>query len=224
LTHPKQATTTRFRILGAAERLFAENGFAATSMRQITAAAKVNLAAVNYHFSSKESLYKEVVLRRIRPLNAERLSRLEQALDLSGDRPPLELVIDILVQPAFEIHRDPSRGGVHFVRIMARSLAEPLPFMHAVLAEEFHGTLARFGQVIRRHATHLSPEEFMWRLSFVVGAMQHTLATLHQMSALTRGLCRDDDYEGALLRFVHFAAATFMTPAVPRNAGKSRIS
>lgn len=190
-------------------------------MRQITTAAGVNLAAVNYHFSSKELLYKEVVLRRVRPLNAERLSRLEQAMTLAGDRPPLELVLDILVQPAFEIHRDHTKGGASFVRIMARSLAEPLPFMHTILADEFHSALGRFGQVIRRHATHLSPEEFMWRLSFVVGAMQHTLSSLHQMSALTRGICRDDDYEGASTRFVHFAATAFMTPAGPSSA-KSR--
>ena len=194
-------------------------------MRQITTVAGVNLAAVNYHFCSKESLYREVVLRRIRPLNAERISRLEQLFALSGDRPPLELVLETLIQPAFAVHRDPSRGGVHFVRIMARSLAEPLPFMHVVLAEEFHAALGRFGQVIRRHATHLSPDEFMWRLSFVVGAMQHTLATLHQMSTLTRGLCRDNDYDGALARFVHFAAAAFMTPMAPRdNSGKTQVS
>jgi AcrR family transcriptional regulator len=200
--------------LDAAEKLFADNGFNATSLREITTAAKVNLAAVNYHFGDKESLYREVVLRRIRPLNAERLSRLEHAVALSGDRPPLELVLDILVQPIFEIHRDPAKGGACFVRIMARSLTEPLPFMQSVLADEFHSALARFGQIIRRHATHLSPEEFMWRLSFVVGAMQHTLSTLHQMSALTRGLCRDDDYDGALAQFSNFAAGVFMTPAI----------
>lgn len=103
------------------------------------------------------------------------------------------------------------------MRIMARSLAEPLPFMHTILAEEFHSALGRFGQVIRRHATHLSPDEFMWRLSFVVGAMQHTLSTLHQMSSLTRGICRDDDYDGAAARFIHFATAAFMTPAMSRK-------
>ncbi len=186
-------------------------------MREITTAAKVNLAAVNYHFGSKELLYREVVLRRIRPLNAERLARLEQIVALSGDRPPLELVLEILIQPVFEIHRDPTKGGACFVRIMARSLTEPLPFMQTVLADEFHSALARFGQIIRRHATHLSPEEFMWRLSFVVGAMQHTLSTLHQMSALTRGLCRNDDYDGALNRFNNFAVGVFMTPALPEK-------
>ncbi|HET7536025.1 MAG TPA: TetR/AcrR family transcriptional regulator, partial [Candidatus Didemnitutus sp.] len=151
--------TTEIKILDAAEKLFANNGFNATSMRQITAAAQVNLAAINYHFDSKETLYREVVLRRIRPLNAERIARLDHALTLAGDRPPLELILDILVQPVFEIHRSPAKGGAYFVRIMARSLAEPLPFMHTILADEFHSALSRFGQVIRRHATHLSPEE-----------------------------------------------------------------
>ncbi len=111
------------------------------------------------------------------------------------------------------MHRDPARGGPHIVRIIARTLTEPLPFMNTLLREELHAVLARFAQIVRRHVPHLSPEEFLWRLSFVIGAMQHTLATLHQMSALTHGICRDNDYEGALRRFIASACVVFRQPA-----------
>ncbi len=212
--HDCRDQATHERILDAAERLFAEHGFAATSLRRITGAAAVNLAAVNYHFGDKESLYAEVLRRRLRPINAARLARLEQAVAAAGDAPPaLEEVIDILLRPVFEVHRDPARGGPHIVRIIARTLTEPLPFMSALLREELHAVLARFAQIVRRHVPHLSPEEFLWRLSFVIGAMQHTLATLHQMSALTHGICRDNDYEGALRRFIATACAVFRQPA-----------
>ena len=60
---------TKSRILDAAEKLFGLNGFEATSLRDITAEAQVNLAAVNYHFQSKDSLIDAVIARRIEPVN-----------------------------------------------------------------------------------------------------------------------------------------------------------
>lgn len=210
---------THERILDAAERLFAEHGFNATSLRQITTSATANLAAVNYHFGDKENLYTEVIRRRIRPINALRLARLEQAVLEAGEQPPpLVDVLRILMGPIFEAHRDPSRGGPHIVRLISRTLTEPLPFMRDLVASEFHAVIARFGQIVRRHVAQLSPEEFLWRLSFVVGAMQHTLGTLHQMSTLTRGICRDNDYDGALARFITSAVAVFKQPASSVNA------
>lgn len=203
------------RLLEAAERLFAEQGYHGASMRQLAATAQVNLGAANYHFGGKEALYIEVIRRRIRPINQARLERLRLAVvEAGGQPPPLPLILDIMIRPIFEAHRDPQGGGRHVVQILARSMTEPLPFMGDLLAEEFHATLARFSQVIRRHAPQLTPEEYLWRLSFVVGALQHTLGTLHQMSALTRGICRSDDYEGTLTRFVRFAVGVFTAPAV----------
>lgn len=204
----------RTRILDAAEILFAEHGFDGTSLRQLTRGAAVNLAAVSYHFGGKQALYLAVLQRRLRPINDLRRQRLAQAWSLTGNTPPpLEQIIDILLRPVFEAHRDPRLGGRPVVQILARSMTEPLPFTQGLLAEEFHATHARFSQAIRRWAPHLTPEEFMWRLSFVVGAMQHTLGTLHQMGELTRGICRSDDYEGALSRFVRFAVGVFTAPA-----------
>ena len=71
---------TRERILNAAELLFVEQGFEATSLRQITTKAAANLAAVNYHFGSKQALIREVFERRLRVLNAERLAQLDAAV------------------------------------------------------------------------------------------------------------------------------------------------
>src|SRR5438067_208004 len=81
---------TKSRILDAAERLFLEHGFEATSLRQLTAAAGVNLAAVNYHFGSKEELFQAVLTRRLDPVNQERidlLTKLEREAGLKA--PPL---------------------------------------------------------------------------------------------------------------------------------------
>jgi AcrR family transcriptional regulator len=192
-----------------AEAMFADCGFDGVSLRDLTARAKVNLAAVNYYFGSKERLYTDIVQRRIRPLNEGRLSLLGQAVASAGERPPpLEEILEILIRPALAAHGDPARGGAPIVRLQARCLSDPPnTFLHQEVTEEFQLTLGRFAQALRRHVPHLSPEEFLWRFNFVVGALQHTLANLHQMAALTRGICRSDDYEYAASRFVKCAAA-----------------
>ena len=202
------------RILTAAELLFSQSGFDGATLRQITQAANVNLAAVNYHFSDKKTLYGEVLTRRLRPINERRLAGLLEAERVAGGAPvPLAEIINLLVRPCFELGRDPAGGGSHPLRIIGRCLTEPQPFMAELLSREFHPVMARFGQAIRRHVPVLSPEDFLWRLSFVVGALHHTLATMHGMKELTRGICRSDDHEGARTRFILFAVATFTSPA-----------
>lgn len=205
---------TLLRTLNAAESLFAQHGYDGTSLRQVTNKAKVNLAAVNYHYGDKESLYAAVIRRRIQPINLGRLARLAQAEQEADGKPvPLALIIEIMARPIFELCEDPTTGGHHTVRLIGRSLAEPLSFMEEILATEFQPAMASFGQAVRRHVPTLSPEDFLWRLSFVVGAMHHTLATLHRMKELTRGICRNNDHAGALRRFIQFAVATFTAPA-----------
>ncbi len=202
------------RILIAAESLFAESGYDGTTMRQITQLAKVNLAAVNYHHGAKESLYLEIIRRRLQPINESRLKNLTEAERKAGGAPvPLDVLVDIMARPLFELYANADYGGRHAARLIGRSLVEPLPFMTKFLATEFQPVMARFGQALRRHAPTLSPEDFLWRLSFVVGAMLHALATLHRMKDLTRGICRDHDPAAARARFVQFAVEVLGSPA-----------
>jgi AcrR family transcriptional regulator len=203
------------RILGAAEKLFAEQGYDGTTLRQVTGKAGVNLAAVNYYHGDKESLYAEVVRRRLHPVNHRRLAALAEAEREAGGAPvALERLIDCLARPLFELCAS-EEGGRFGARLVGRCLVEPLPFMEKFLAEELQPVLARFAQAIRRHFPALSPEEFLWRFSFVVGAMQHSVATLHQMKALTRGICRDHDHAGAVRCFGQFASQTLAAGSGP---------
>ena len=82
-----RSTPTREAILDTAESLFAQQGHEATSMRQITGAAGVNLASVNYHFGSKESLVQAVLKRRLEVLNRERMRLLDELEAQSGGKP-----------------------------------------------------------------------------------------------------------------------------------------
>lgn len=200
-------------LLNSAEELFAKHGFNGTSLRDITGSAGINLAAAHYHLGDKETLYATVLTRRLRSINESRLARLMHAEQEAGSQlVRMEQVIDIMARPLFEMAADTTPGGQYFVRILGRSLIDPLPFMENILSVELQPVMVRFGQAVRRHVPHLTPEEYLWRFSFVVGAMHHTLATLHCMKERTRGVCRDDDPTGALQRFIPFAVATFTAP------------
>src|SRR5271170_658046 len=104
---------TKSRILDSAEKLFGLNGFEATSLRDITAEAQVNLAAVNYHFQSKDSLIDAVIARRIEPVNRRRY----EMLDAAGPNPSIEQIVEAFLAPLM-MERDPA-----MVPMMGRAMA-----------------------------------------------------------------------------------------------------
>src|SRR6185437_4699099 len=129
---------TKTRILDAAEELFTEHGFEATSLRQLTTAAGVNLAAVNYHFGSKEELFQAVLTRRLDPMNQERIELLEALEREAGARPPsCEKVLFAMLIPALRLARDEKRGGKNFLRVLGRAYADPAPFIRRFLHEQY---------------------------------------------------------------------------------------
>lgn len=214
-----QKSSTLDLLLDAAEELFAKQGYDGTSMRSITGLAGVNLAAAHYHLGDKEALYVKVFMRRLQPINESRLARLTQAEQDAGVQlVSMEHIIEIMARPLFELSADTQQGGQYFVRILGRCLVEPLPCMEAIITAELQPVMARFSQALRRHAPHLAPEEFLWRFSYVIGAIHHTLATMHCMKVRTHGLCRDHDHAAALQRFIQFAVGALTAPVKPDPA------
>lgn len=168
---------TKDRILDAAEALFMEHGFEATSLRLITQAAGVNLAAVNYHFGSKEELFEAVLTRRLDLMTQARLARLdkyEQAV--SPAALGCERILAALFIPALELARDPARGGVNFLRLLGRAYADPAPFIRQFLSVQYAPMIARFKDAFARALPHLPRRELSWRLHFIMGALSYTLA------------------------------------------------
>ena len=168
---------TKDRILDAAEGLFMEHGFEATSLRSITAAASVNLAAVNYHFGSKEELFQAVLTRRLDPMNLRRLALLDR-FESEASAAPLscERIVVALFVPALELARDPELGGKNFLRLLGRAYADPAPFIRRFLSEQYAQMIARFKAAFGRALPHLPKKELSWRLHFIMGALSYTLA------------------------------------------------
>ncbi len=204
---------TRERILDAAERLFGERGFAETSLREITARARVNLAAVHYHFGSKDGLIAEVLRRRLVPINRERLALLEAAEAEGTIR--LEAVLEALVAPPLRLLHGAARERTALLRLMGRALNEPHPAVQAVLLEELRPLARRFARALERALPALPAEERFWRMHFCVGAMAHTIGDEFRLRLISEGQCGlDEDVERTIARLVRFLAAGFRAPAV----------
>jgi len=118
------ASRTCARLLDAAEGLFAEKGFAATSIREITVAAGCNIAAVNYHFRSKEALYHEVFRRRLAELRERRIGSIELALSAAGRKATLEHVLRSFAEAFLEPFVDRA-SGARLLRIWSWELIDP---------------------------------------------------------------------------------------------------
>jgi AcrR family transcriptional regulator len=166
------SASTKERILTAAESLFAQRGFEGASLRQLTAAAGVNLAAVNYHFGSKDNLVEEVFKRRLDQLNARRLAALKQVS--AQPETTLEDVLAAFIRPALDLSHD--GGGGLFMRVLARAFAEHDDSLRKFLSDNYGHVMRQFTAEFARLLPELSKEELYWRIDLVTGALTHAMS------------------------------------------------
>jgi AcrR family transcriptional regulator len=168
---------TRDRILLAAEALFIERGFDGTSLRVVTTRAKVNLAAVNYHFGGKDGLFTAMIARRFDALNEARIALLDECRRAAQGAPPAcERVLAAMFVPALRLARDPRRGGRDFLRLLGRAYVDPSPTLRDFLAERYAPTIERFKEAFAEALPEIPRRELIWRLHFLMGALAYTLA------------------------------------------------
>lgn len=204
---------TRQRLLDAAEILFAERGFADASLRAITARAKANLAAVNYHFGSKDALIRAVFARRLEPLNAERLRRLT-ALEAGGRPVTVEAALAAFIEPSLRLRRE----GVHgerFTRLLSRMLIDGSEASRALLRDRYASVLEQFQRTLARTLPQLSAGELRWRLYFTLGVLSFTYASVPPRLPFVPHASED---EGWLLnQLIRFLAAGLRAPPLPES-------
>jgi AcrR family transcriptional regulator len=201
--------STKERILDASEQLFAEKGIKETTLRDITGALGINCAAVNYHFSSKNRLIKEVISRRLTPLNEKRLALLD-ACDTGGDDKDVVLgeVLNAWMAPTVEL----CMHHPHFMRLAGRILSEPNLELHYALTSPFDRVFMRFESALSGILPELPEEELMWRMHFIVGAMIHTWTSHTDLGRLTGGVCILSDEDTMVKRLVSFCAEGLRAP------------
>jgi AcrR family transcriptional regulator len=207
---------TKSRILDVAETLFMEHGFEATSLRQLTSSAAVNLAAVNYHFGTKEELFQAVLTRRLDPMNQERIELLARMERDSGGRPiAVERILAGMLVPALRLARDEQRGGKNFLRLVGRAYADPAPFIRHFLSAQYAEMISRYKEAFHAALPHLSRQELTWRLHFVMGALSYTLAGTDALKLFSHvAPAEKEDDELLIQRLAPFLVAGLKAPAL----------
>ncbi|HUK09150.1 MAG TPA: TetR/AcrR family transcriptional regulator [Stellaceae bacterium] len=212
-----ESADTQTRLMRVGERMFAEQGYDGVSLRQLTAAAGVNLAAVNYHFGSKEGLLAAIFENRCRPMNEERLRRLAACAEGEGRPPLLQQIVAAFIGPALSSTTD-AEGGATFTRLRALLAVEHNELARSLIAKHFDASSRRFIAALAAALPHLSRAEVLWRFHFLLGTLYFTMTNPSRIGHLSEGLCDAGDVGAVMREMVPFVAAGFRAPSVGGGA------
>jgi len=218
----------KLRLLEAAEKLFAEHGFDVVSVRDITQAAGGNVAAVNYHFGSRDGLVALVMTRYLMPVHEERLVRLEAAEQKwAGQVVPLEEVVCAFVRPLITQVEKSKLSEQLFYRLVGRIFGSHGHGIPAPIEAQISVLIERFTRALGKALPTVAEEDLVWRLHFVMGAMIYMLTHGEAMQRLSQGAAGNPDMEATLERFVRFAVAGLrdgvMSPQTPQAVASAGL-
>lgn len=205
---------TRARLLDAAETIYSEKGLDGTSVRALTSLAGANLAAVGYHFGSKNALIQEAIQRRFEwliVLRMEWLDRLEE--QARPQLPSLEDVTDVLLRPILNPYPDQPERSASLRRFFSRVHSEASDFQKSIPVKGFQETTDRFFRLFQGLLPDLSAEDLYWRMHFSIGPLIGTLTHGHRLRGFSHGICDPDDIEDAITRLRSFICAGMRAPA-----------
>ncbi len=199
------------RILDAAEQLFAEKGFAETSLRLITSKAGVNLAAVNYHFGSKKALIQAVFSRFLGPFCAS----LERELDRRQAKPEhkasLEELLEMLLDQALSVKPRSGNDLSIFMRLLGLAFSQSQGHLRKYLEEVYGKVFRRYMLLVNEAAPKIPPVELFWRIHFMLGATAFSMSGIKALRAMV-----ENDYG------VHTSIEQVMRMMVPFLAAGMR--
>ena len=195
---------TRTAILAAAERLYADRGFGDVTLRDIVSEANVNLAAVNYHFGSKDELIAELFVTRSLALNKERLRDLREAEEAGNGRADISDVLRALVGPTLRGCLGPENQRSTPARFMIRVSIESVPAIRRIRNREIDH-LRKFVAAMRRSLPDRSEVELYWGLHFALAMAQQTVRDSERLAKLSEGKCDVDDVDSVIDRVVDVA-------------------
>jgi AcrR family transcriptional regulator len=183
-------------------------------MRMLTAKAGVNLAAINYHFGSKDALIEAVFHRRLDAMNAERIAELERLEQDAGGKPLApDAIIRAFIGTSLRMMEDARGGGRNFIRLLGRAYTEPAKPIRQLIGQMYAPAMERFKAAFSRALPELPKDELVWRMHFMFGTLAYTLAATDTVQ-LIAGAKPEDRYDARLLedRLTAFLSAGLLAP------------
>lgn len=188
-----KSENTRSRILDAAASMFAKNGVANTTLREITRAAKVNMAAVNYHFGSKEALANAVfrdLAERVNTKRREEIARCVAAAEAAGSLPGVDDLVDIFLEPY--VGREEPWTSMLLVHLVMLHRVEPTQWTREIIASQFDPLAREFVDALHRALPDRDKSELYWRYYFMPGTVIFALSDAprsKRLLSLSQGEC-----------------------------------
>lgn len=203
-------TATKEKILNSAEVLFAEQGFSETSMRLITSVAKVNLAAVNYHYGSKKDLIQAVIDRFFIEINDavdHRFDQLSQQSEVS-----IQEILEALLNPILALDKRCPDTAANFMRLLGRAYTESQGHLKVFLAEKYGHLLTKFNALVHQANPELSKNDVFWRLHFMLGTLVFAFSGHQALRDIAEAdLNENVDTEGLINYLIPFLTASMQT-------------
>ena len=184
MTRPSDIT--RERIMKAAERLFAERGYDATSIRAIVAKARVNQAAINYHFDGKDGLYREVLRAAFRALTEQQLDHADEMKAMSREAALAEFIRrqlrPLLGRDEYSRH----------MRILNWETVRPTAVFRKLLSEEAAPFMGLAVELVRRFQPEADQRTLVAAAVWLLGQCSVFLRNREQLADPPLGLALDE--------------------------------
>jgi AcrR family transcriptional regulator len=203
----KEPEGTKKALLESASALFAEQGFDAVSLRDITTRAGANVASVKYHFGSKEALLDTVVVAFVAPINTERLSRLKKLLE--GGDPSVSDLLRAFHEPLLSQCSEGELSERLFCKLMGRLVGErPYHFPEEVMSQ-FRKVAKGYVPAFRKAVPGLTIRDVFWNIHFSFGVVSHTLMHGDLLTEISQGQVKREKMDELMNRMMEFCEAGF---------------
>lgn len=201
----------RSQIIDVAEALFAEDGYALTSTREIAARAGVRQSMISYYFKTKRRLFEAVIKHRAMELSEQRIRNLDTLQAKYKGLPPVDLLIRAFLLPQFSLLHSGPRG-IAYVRLLARLHHEPEELSARLRREIYDESVAHYLKVFQKVLPDIDPADIHWRMMFLIGVCLYTFSGQGHLEHFSEGRFREDSIDEMLARLSGFLTQGFQAP------------
>jgi AcrR family transcriptional regulator len=195
----------RDEILDAGETLFANRGYAGTTLRQVADAANVTQALISYYFESKYGLFEAVFMRRGQTISDERIQNLEKLI--ARGTPDLSAIVRAFLLPTLSLRRTPQ--GRSFLRLQSRLHTEPPEISYRLRTEAYGESTRRYVEALKSALPELSELDAHWRVTLMIGTYLYAFSDTHRMEEMAPGVYDPEDSDSLIEHVTRFVVGGF---------------